>query len=504
MRMLTLLLLALLAGFTNVPITQANEAAPQAKRPNILFIYTDDHSYRTVGCYPQAYPWVRTPTIDRLAKEGVRFEYAYIGTWCMPSRATLLTGHHQFAVESMRMEGEYPGSAYDPAKCPFWPRVFREHGYTTAQIGKWHTGTDTGFGRDWDFQIVWNRPKHPENHQNYFYDQPVTHQGGETKIMTRYSTDQYTDWAIEYLNGERRDDSKPWYLWMCYGAVHSPHTPADRHLEEYADIEVPTPADVFPPRAGKPDWAQKIDFWKKGADGEPLLQNRTITSWVRQYHQGVMAIDENIKRLLDTLEKTGQKENTLIIFTTDQGYAWGQHGFHHKVAPYDATIRSPMIISMPGRVAENKVCPTPVAGVDIVPTIFSFAGIELPWKMHGHDLTPLLKDPTSKWPHTMMLTATGRSFGSDTHKIPTGEDVLQNGVPWYVMLNDGRYKYIRPLVNDLEELYDLKTDPEELTNLAIVPEHRPNLLKLRAAAIAELRRTGSGFVDSMPDIREVK
>ncbi|MDA0284029.1 MAG: sulfatase-like hydrolase/transferase [Planctomycetota bacterium] len=133
--------------------------AEKTKRPNILFIYTDDHSYRTVGCYPQSYPWVKTPTIDRLASQGVRFEYAYIGTWCMPSRATLLTGHHQFGVESMRMEGEYPGSAYDPAKCPFWPKTFRDHGYQTAHIGKWHTGVDTGFGRDWDFQIVWNRPR---------------------------------------------------------------------------------------------------------------------------------------------------------------------------------------------------------------------------------------------------------------------------------------------------------------------------------------------------------
>jgi arylsulfatase A-like enzyme len=479
-------------------------AAQKDKRPNILFIYTDDHPHRTVGCYPQSYPWVKTPTIDRLAKEGVRFEYAYIGTWCMPSRATLLTGHHQFGVESMRMEGDYPGSAYDPAKCQFWPKVFREHGYQTAHIGKWHTGIDTGFGRDWDFQIVWNRPKHTKNHQNYYYNQPVTHQGGETKIMKRYSTDQYTDWAIEYLDGKGRDETKPWYLWMCYGAVHSPFTPADRHMKEYPKISVPTPADIFPPRAGKPDWAQEINFWKKGLDGTPLWQNRTVQSWVQQYHQGVLAIDENIKRLLDTLEKNGQKENTLIIFTSDQGYAWGQHGFHHKVAPYDATVRSPMIISMPGRVAQNKVCPSPVAGVDIVPTIFSFAGIDLPWKMHGHDLTPLLKNPTAKWPHTMMLTATGRKYGSDTHKIPTGDDVFHHGVPWYVMLNDGRFKYIRPLINDLEELYDLKNDPEELTNLAIDPAHHERLVRLRAAAIAELRRTDSGFVDNMPAIREAK
>ncbi|MDP7205113.1 MAG: sulfatase-like hydrolase/transferase, partial [Pirellulaceae bacterium] len=112
--------------------------------PNILFIYTDDHSHRTVSCYDEAYPWVRTPHIDQLASTGVRFSDAYIGTWCMPSRAAMLTGHHPYGVQSMRMVGQYPGSEYDPQACPFWPAVFREHGYVTAQIGKWHTGTDTG------------------------------------------------------------------------------------------------------------------------------------------------------------------------------------------------------------------------------------------------------------------------------------------------------------------------------------------------------------------------
>ena len=131
-------------------------------------IYTDDQSHRTVGCYPGSYDWVRTPNIDQLARQGVRFNHAYIGSWCMPSRATLLTGLHQHGIESMRMEGTYPGSQYDPKLCRFWPSVFRANGYTTAQIGKWHTGVDAGFGRDWDFQVVWNRPRNPDNAPNYY------------------------------------------------------------------------------------------------------------------------------------------------------------------------------------------------------------------------------------------------------------------------------------------------------------------------------------------------
>jgi arylsulfatase A-like enzyme len=179
-------------------------SAATPDKPNILFIYTDDHSYRTLSCYPEAYKWVRTPNIDKLAKRGVRFSAAYNGAWCMPSRAILLTGRHQFAIESMRMEGPYPGSTYDPGKCPFWPKVFREKGYVTAQIGKWHTGTDTGYGRDWDYQIVWNRPKYTDTSANYYYNQPLTHNGGKTEVLKRYSTDQYTDWAVDFMKGTGR------------------------------------------------------------------------------------------------------------------------------------------------------------------------------------------------------------------------------------------------------------------------------------------------------------
>ena len=492
-----------LAGFLLLGLVFAFAAAA-AERPNILFIYTDDHSYRTVGSYPQSYPWVRTPHMDRLAAQGVRFEYAYIGSWCMPSRATLLTGRHQFGVESMRMVGDYPGSTYDPEKTPFWPKVFRENGYFTAQIGKWHTGTDTGYGRDWDFQIVWNRPAHPKTSQNYYYNQPITYQGGKTEILERYSTDQYTDWAVDLINGKDRDPDKPWYLWLCYGAVHSPFQPAKRHLEHYPGIDFETPADIFGPRPGKPDWAQKVNHWERGPNGTPLFRGRSITDWVRQYHQGVLGLDEGIDRVIQALEESGQRENTLIVFTSDQGLAWGQHGFRGtKIAAYDSNIRSPLVFSMPGRIPEGKVVKTAVAGVDIVPTIFSFAGIEQPWEMHGNDLKPLLENPDSEWPYPAMLAATGRKYGSDTNVIPKGEGAMHGDVPWYVMLRDGRYKYVRPLIEDLEELYDLEADPDELDNLAVKPEHRERLERMRAMTIAELRKDKAGFVDAMPAVREV-
>ena len=493
-------------------------------RPNILFIYTDDHTHRSIGCYPEAWDWVDTPHIDALAARGVRFAHAFIGTWCMPSRATMLTGHHQFGVESMRMAGQYPGSTYDPAACPFWPKVFRSTGYITAHIGKWHTGTDTGAGRDWDWQAVWNRPRYQQNSTSYYYNEIMEFSGRdqktESKLMRGYSTDNYTNLAEDFIRGEHREEGRPWYLWLCYGAVHGPYTPAIRHRDSYADVQVPVPKDIFSPRPGKPDYVQKMNAWKPGPNGEPVLASRrsgqrklpgsdhtygnTLNEWVRQYHQGVLALDEAVGRLMAALQETNQLENTLVVFTSDQGFAWGQHGFQMKLAPYDATIRSPLIISMPGTIPEGQVVEHPVAGVDLVPTFFSFAGIKLPWKMHGHDLSPLLKDPSADWPHPAMVAFTAKSYGSDTNRIPDDPDVLYlNGVPWYVSIRQGKFKYIRTFVeNEIEELYQLEEDPDELTNLALTSQYREQLRTMRGVAIDEMRRTEWPLVDHLPPIRE--
>jgi arylsulfatase A-like enzyme len=490
-------------------------SASAADKPNILLIYTDDHTHRSVSCYPEAWDWVKTPNIDALADKGVRFHHATIGTWCMASRATILTGKLQFGVESMRMEGEYPGSAYDPEKCPFWPKTFREQGYTTAHIGKWHTGVDSGYGRDWDFQVVWNRPKYTENAGHYYYDQQLEI-NGVPLMVPGYSTDNYTKWASDFIKGANRDAEKPWFLWVCYGAVHGPFTPADRHLEALEDVEVPIPADIYPPRPGKPAYMQRMNNWVKGEkDGQPQLRGgftgRTVNTqgihgnslndWVRQVHQGVIAIDEGVGNIVDALETSGQLENTLIIFTSDQGMGWGQHGFRHKLGPYDATIRSPMIVSMPGAVAEGEVCKTPVGGADIAPTIFGFAGLDLPWKMHGHDLAPLLKNPDAAWEHPVLMCLTSNRYGSDTDTILPPEEQELVGVPWWISLTKGHFKYIRTLTEgEVEELYDLNADPEELDNLAIKPKFRQQLLAMRSATIAELKRNEAGFVDNLPAV----
>lgn len=517
-------MLSVLACLVPLLVAGSARAATDApQRPNILLIYTDDQSYRTVSCYPEAYPWARTPNIDRLADEGVRFGPVYIGTWCLPSRASLLTGLHPTGIQTLRSAGRYPGGTYDPAQCPFWPSVFRRHGYVTAQIGKWHTGNDTGYGRDWDFQVVWNRPGIPENAMHYFTDQTIVINGGEPIQVAEYSTDHYTRWALEFIRGEHREAGKPWYLWLCYDAPHGPFTPAERHRNDYAGATVPLPADIYPPRPGKPAYMQARETWVPDAEGKPIMhplhyeRDAILRShvardgdplpsawidWVRRYHQSVCALDEAVGKLLEALEETGQRDNTLVVFTSDQGLAVGQHGFLDKHAPYDANIAAPLIVSMPGVLPQGQVCNRPIGGVDLVPTFFRFAGIDLPWEMHGRDLTPLLHNPQRDWPHPTLLIYTVGRFGDDTiHSPPPAK--RPDRVPWYLLFRQGRYKYIRTLVaNEVEELYDMVEDPEELHNLALRAEHRDRLREYRQATLAELHRIGAGMADHLPPVRE--
>ncbi len=481
-----------------------------ADRPNVLFIFTDDQSFKTVGCFPGSYPWVKTPNIDALARSGVRFDAAYLGAWCMPSRATLLTGHLPHGIESMRMEGTYPGSTYDPQQARFWPKIFRERGYHTAQIGKWHTGTDAGFGRDWDHQIVWNRPKHPENAGAY-YDNQLLAVNGEEKTVKGYSTDNYTRWACDYIKGEQRDPQKPWYLWLCYGGVHGPSHPAKRHLGAYRDAPVPVPADIFPPRVGKPKYLDLTQAWSAGPNGIPLMgkngekfgdesgkSTKTYADFVRQVNECVLSLDEGIGQVLATLKETGQLENTLVVFTADQGFSMGEHGFRTKLAPYDANVRSPLIISRPGHVPQGRVCQQAVTSQDLVATFFGHCRLDLPWRMHGRDLTPLLRDPEhADWPHAALFEHTGHHFGSDVAKLLAEHgDATHSNVPWWFAVRQGRFKYIRNLAEDMpEEIYDLQADPEELKNL--VGSDAALLKRLREVFMAEMKHSGATFIEHL-------
>ena len=478
--------------------------AEDKSRPNILFIYTDDQSHRTLSCYAEegARPWVRTPNIDRLAAEGVRFSAAYGASWCVPSRASVLTGLLSHSIPGVDLAGDAEekskrswatlGNAYDPDITPMWPEKLRESGYDTAMIGKWHLGQNAGHGRLWNHSVVWDQNL-PEG--DWYNDQELSIDGAPPEVVPGYSTDVYTDFAVDYVSRER---DKPWLLWLCYNAPHLPNTVHPDHRDEYRDGEVPVPEDIFGPRPDKPAYLRDRTMFRKTTDGSPRYGKRSLPDMVRGYNELVSSIDDGVGRLLETLEESGQLDNTLVVFTSDQGFAWGEQGFAWKVGPYDACLRMPLIFRYPEKVAEGKVCHQPASLLDVIPTVLGFAELPLPWKMHGHDLRPHLSNPDRGEDRPVMMENFLSDFGDSTTPAVTGDRTAQ-GVPWWLMLRKGKLKYIRTLVPDeIEELYDLESDPGELHNLAVDPAHFDTVKEYRALLMAELERTDAKFIDTIP------
>ena len=469
------------------------------KKPNILYIFTDDQTHRSVSAYDEAHDWVQTPNIDKLAESGMKFTSCYTGAWCQPSRASKLTGLLQHSLDSLKITN-YPMAEYGPKTLPFFPAVFRKNGYETACIGKWHLGDDVGHGRDWDYSVIWDRGGPKQNKYAYFNNSIVRTNGGERKPLGGYTTDKFTELAVDYIN-KQKDDEKPWYLWLCYPGVHGPYTPAERHKDFYKDVEVKVPSNIFGPRQSKPAHLKNMTRWKKDKNGAPL----GFASQVKKYHNAVKSLDEAVGSLMKALKDSDQLENTVVIFTSDQGFAWGQHGSQEKWLPYDANILAPLIIRAPGITQMGTVSEEAVNGVDITVTIHDLAGIKPQWKMHGRSLMPLLKDPSKSLNSSMLMINTTHVYGSKINqelKAKNYDAFKRRGLYAWMMMRDGKYKYIRHFKdNVIEELYDLEKDPEELNNLAINPEYISKLKNIRAKTIEEFRRKDGDFIDLLPSPR---
>jgi len=417
------------------------DAVQQADRPNIVLIMTDNHGRWTLGCYGN--PDVKTPHIDRLAEQGTLFERCYANNpVCSPTRASFLTGlmpcqHgvHRWLVGGRVQMGP---EAYNTLReFDTLPSLLAEAGYTCGLSGKWHLGDNL---RPQEGFTFWTTK--PHGHSKGFYDQEVI-EDGRVRMEENYLTDYWTDRGIEFI---RANQHRPFFLFLAYNGPYGLHSCLhepirNRHKESYADKTLPS----FP-RLPAHEWGR-------------LKKNIGDVDVIRKYAAEISGIDDGVGRVMDELKTLGLDENTLVVFTSDQGLAGGQSGFWgmgdhtNPLTAFDWTLDIPLIFRYPGHIPPGKRADLLISNVDFMPTVLDYLGM--------------------KWKNPHQPKSPGRSFAA----VLKGKAIAEwDNTVFYEFENvrairTGDWKYIERYKEEPNELYDLKADPAELKNLIDQPEY---------------------------------
>ena len=441
-------------------------ASPKARsavgsRPNIVFIITDDQRWDSLGV--TGHPAAKTPNIDRLAREGVLFENFFCATpLCSPSRASFLTGlyPHRHRV----INNDRPGLDAISHTLPTFPRILRESGYESAYIGKWHMGLDDSRRPGFDHWVSFKG-------QGLYID-PVLNVNGASVQMTGYTTDILNRHAVDFLNNKRE---KPFVLYVGHKAVHAPYIPAPRHEKEYANYRYRPPEVSKADLAGKPVLSRPVpppDMLRiEGAIPEPVEprrgRGRDPESVVRDQLRCLASVDDGVGMIVDALRGTGVLDNTIVIFTSDNGYLLGEHAqFNEKRFAWEDSIRVPFIMRYPALAAPGRRAQL-VSSVDVAPTLLDVAGVTWPERLHGYSFAPALRDPSLP--------------GRKAILAEYFEEKVVPRCPDWQAVRTSAYKLVRyPGAEELNELYDLQSDAREEHNLF----HDPR----KAAIVEQMRR----------------
>jgi N-acetylglucosamine-6-sulfatase len=441
---LATLLLAML--FPAARDALAEDAAP---RPNLVVVLVDDMRWDDYGA--GGHPFVETPNIDRLAREGARFTNAFATTpLCSPSRASLLTGQYAHT------HGILDNTLRPSHALPVFPLALQRAGYRTGFFGKWHMGNDDSPRPGFDRWVGMAG-------QGEAID-PSFNVDGSRAAQRGYVTDLLTDEVLRFI-GETR--TQPFLVYLAHKAVHpnvvqlddgstgvmqdqpEGFIPAPRHRGRYADRTMPRRANAFVPPADKPALARRI--------GElPPLGRATATTdaEIAGRLEMLLAVDESLGRILDALEQRGELDRTAVIFTSDHGYFYGEHGLNEeRRLAYEESIRVPLLLRYPPRVRAGSTPVQFALGIDLAPTALELAGLPRDAAMDGRSLLPLLEGGEVPWREAFLV-----EYTSDT-VFPR---IVNMG---YRAVRTGRYKLIRyDELAWMDELYDLQSDPFELHN----------------------------------------
>jgi len=496
----------------------------ERKPPNIIFIMSDDHAERALSCYSKQL--ISTPNIDRIAQEGILFENSFVtNSICAPSRATLLTGKYSH-INGMRDNYD----TFDGSQMTF-VKILQKAGYRTGIVGKWHLKTDpTGFD-EWRILVD----------QGEYYN-PTFIENGEKQRYTGYAADIITDKALDFL--QRREDDKPFCLLMHHKGPHRNFMPDGKYLDAFDDRILPVPENFFDDHAGRPaaehadmrvtdmylsydlklnkgaydketgtggnagfalnaerEWqltyeqmnAEQRKIWDEHyiRISEEFKENpptgKALAEWkyqryMKDYLACILSIDDSVGRVLDYLDKSHLAEDTVIIYTSDQGFYLGEHGWYDKRFMYEESLGMPLIMRYPREIPARQVTREMVLNLDFAPTLLDYAGASVPEEMQGSSFRKIARGDTPEGWRTSMYY--------HYYEYPHG----WHNVMRHYGIRTERYKLIH-FYNDIDhwELYDLESDPHEMKNIYGDPAYAEIVQGLKG----ELRKLQEKFGDTV-------
>ena len=445
-------------------------ASVAASRPNMLVIMTDDQRWDSIGVVQKEqgdaarFPWFETPNLDRLAAEGARFRNAFVTlSLCAPSRAAFLTGRYNHANGIINNKTPFPADAVTYAS------LLRDAGYTTGYVGKWHMGGQSGQRPGFDFSASFIG-------QGRYKNCPVEVNGKQT-ATNGWIDDVSTEFALDFLSKQPHD--KPFCLVIGYKTAHGPRNneaSPERVRGHYKGKEIAPAvnADVLPPYRTAEARPEAPPQRRRGGQGEDLQSP--------VYFELLKGVDENVGRLLKALEDDDRLDNTVVVYTSDNGYFLGDHGVGDKRAAYDESLRIPLLVRAPG-VSGGTVVDAMALNIDLAPTLLEFAGVKIPEAMQGRSLRAVLDgDAPSDWRTSYFY----EYFAEPRFAVPTNLAVRTENA-----------KLIRyPGHEEWNELFDLEADPYEMHNLFNDPQHAE--LRQRLEAEFERQAKAVGFPKELP------